>query len=110
LVIKTFFLSEKLHFWKIIPSLAAFGGKSIEKFCNFHVTILLSETQEDSDLEKARILLINGTNYSVFFVEVGFDGIFEQHRSLHYYFHTFFTKISSKTPESVRKCQRKMLF
>jgi hypothetical protein len=51
-----FCLSEKLYFLKIVASLAAFGGKIIEKFCKFHATILLSETQPERDLEKARIL------------------------------------------------------
>ena len=105
-----FCLSEKLYFLKIVASLAAFGGKIIEKFCKFHATILLSETQPERDLEKARILWINGTNYSVFYFEVGFDEIFEQNSRFHWHFHTFFTKISSKTSESVRKCQRKLLF
>jgi hypothetical protein len=51
-----FCLSEKLYFLKIVASLTDFGGKSIEKFCKFHATILLSETLSERDLEKARIL------------------------------------------------------
>jgi len=51
-----FCLSEKLYVLKIVASLAAFGGKIIEKFCKFYATILLSETQPERDLEKARIL------------------------------------------------------
>jgi hypothetical protein len=62
---------------------AAFGGKSIEKYCKFHATILLSETLAERDLEKTRILSINGTNCSVFFCEVGFGEIFEQNSSFH---------------------------
>ncbi len=110
LVVTAFCFSEKLYFLKIVANLAAFGGKSIEKFCKFHAMILLSETLPERDLEKTRILWINERNYSVFFFEVGFDEIFEQNSSFHWYFHTFLTKISSKTPESVRRSQRKLLF
>ena len=81
LVAKAFFHAEKLHFWKIIVSLAAFSGTSVEKFYKLYATMILSEAQTRRNFEKARVLRINGTNYSSFFVEVGFDKIFEQHIS-----------------------------
>ena len=89
-----------------------FGRLRRQKYSesNFRATILLPGTQGDSDLKKAGVLSINGINYVVFFVEVGFDGIFEQNNIFHCYFHTFFTKMSSKRPESIRKYQRKPLF
>jgi hypothetical protein len=106
LVITAFCLSEKLHFFQIVANLATFGGKSIEKFCKFHATILLSETLPERDLEKTRVLSINETNYLLFFFEVTFDEIFEQNSNVD----IFFTKISSKTPKSVRRSQRKLMF
>jgi hypothetical protein len=86
------------------------AAKMVRNFCKFHAMIHLSENQTDRDLEKTLVLWINGTNYSAFFVEAAFDEIFGQNSSFHWYFHTFSTKISSKTPESARKCQRKLLF
>ncbi len=109
LVAKAFFLAEKLHFWKIIASLAVFGGTSVEKFCKLYATILLAETQTRRNFEKALVLWMNGSNYSSFFVVVSFDEIFKQHTSFRQHFHTFYTEISSKTPESVRKCHWKLL-
>ncbi len=56
LVVTTFCFSKKLYCLKIVPNLAVFGGKSIEKLCRFHAVILLSETLPERDLEKLRIL------------------------------------------------------
>jgi hypothetical protein len=56
LVVTAFCFSEKLYFLKIVANLAAFGGKSIEKFYKLHAMILLSETLPERDLEKTRIL------------------------------------------------------
>jgi hypothetical protein len=51
LVVTAFCYSEKLYFLKIVANLAAFGGKSIEKFCKFHAMILLSETLAERKAE-----------------------------------------------------------
>jgi len=65
---KAYFLAERLNFWQIIATLAAFSGTGIEKFCKLYATIFLSETQTRRNFEKALVLRMNRANYSPFIV------------------------------------------
>ena len=53
---------------------------------------------------------MSGANYTSFFIEVAFEEVYNQHGSFRLNFHKFYTEISSKTPESLKKSYWKLLF